>query len=103
MIAPVMKRGELVTSADFAKSLGDGQWIELDMDGHGDFAVFRMEDDERSPECEAKVAFIVKACNSHDELMSALELLIALNVDQDETTLEAIAKAQAVLDKAGAA
>lgn len=34
------------------------------------------------------------------ELLDALELLVALNMDDDETTLEAIAKARAAIAKA---
>lgn len=43
---------------------GHGEWVEIDVIGdHGGFAmvVWRMEDDERSPKCEARARLIAAA------------------------------------------
>lgn len=57
-------------------------------------------------ECEANAAFIVRACNAHDELVEALSALLSLHgtPHQDEwLNPQAFKFAQDVTDKARAA
>jgi hypothetical protein len=54
-------------------------WVDINSLEHRGFAraVWRMEEDEdlgrNSPRCEATAEFIVRACNSHYELLQAAE------------------------------
>ncbi len=44
----------------------DGGWVDIDYRDHGGYAkaVWRMEDDERSPECEALARSMVASLNA---------------------------------------
>ena len=71
-------------------------------DADGEFvtrlSLSRYHDDRADPIAEANAAFIVRACNSHDELVAALRALLRDGEHDDD----AINAAHAALAKAGA-
>ena len=61
-----MKLGDTLTRAEVQSIIGGGAWIELNTEGHlgAAFVVWRMDEAERSPECEERARRLVAAFNA---------------------------------------
>lgn len=66
--------------------------------------VWRMSGDERSPECEEKARFLVRAANSHADLVAALKSAHHMLTRDyiDDAKMKVIEKCEAAIAKAEA-
>lgn len=75
------KLGDKIDTRELQEHLGtEGQWTAIDCHGHSAFAlvVTKMADDwpPDDEKCQATAEFIVRACNSHDALVTALQVMV---------------------------
>lgn len=75
MKTPKLTLGDRIPSGELKNWQGAGEWVELVADKHAGAAliVWRMEDDDRSPECEALARLLAGASEMLDELRAQLE------------------------------
>lgn len=78
---PELTIGEIVSTKELLDGIdpsSKGQYAEIFVGDHGAalYAVWKMSDDERSPDLEASVKEIVRRVNEHDKIIAKIHWMV---------------------------